>query len=189
MTLSVLAVGPDRLADLDALFGTNKTTAGCRCMWFILRAKDCSAGWGAGNRAALASLASSAPEPIGLLAYRDDEPVGWCAAGPRSRYTRALGIPTLKQRDPAEDDDVWLVSCFFVRTDARRSGVTVALLEGAVELARSFGATAVEGFPLSGDGRRSAGDAFVGVEPLFDRCGFAPIRRPTDKRVIMRRDL
>ena len=46
----------DRLADLDALFGTNKTTAGCQCMWFLVPSKQCHDGWGEVNRAAFASM-------------------------------------------------------------------------------------------------------------------------------------
>jgi len=88
-----------------------------------------------------------------------------------------------------EDSKVWLVPCFYVRRDARRSGVTRALLEGASALARKHGARAIEGFPLAGDRRRSTGEAFVGVEPLFASCGFVAVARPSASRVIMRRDL
>jgi GNAT superfamily N-acetyltransferase len=184
---------PDRLADLANLFGASKTTSGCYCMWFILPAKQCQAGWRDGNRQAFESmaheLAGTTPEPVGLLAYRGDEAVGWCAAGPRSRYQRALRSPILKARDADEDPLVWLVPCFFVRRDARKQGVTRALLESAVELARQRGAAAVEGFPLAGDARRSAAEAFLGVEPLFASCGFQAVARPSTGRVVMRRDL
>jgi GNAT superfamily N-acetyltransferase len=184
--ITVRAVDADRLDDLDALFANSKTTAGCRCMWFIVTAKECDAGWGEPNRAAFATITAAAADPVGLLAYRDGEPVGWCAAGPRSRYARALRSTHLKERDPAEDDSVWLVPCFYVRRDARKAGVTVSLLRAAVDLARSRGASAVEGFPLAGDGRRSAADAYLGVEPLFDDCGFTAVARPSPNRVIMR---
>jgi GNAT superfamily N-acetyltransferase len=180
---------PDRLNDLAALFGTNKTTAGCYCTWFLMPVKQSQAGWGDTNRREFESFARQADPPAGLLAYRDGEPVGWCALGPRSRYARMLKAPTLRQRDPAEDDAVWLVTCFFVRRDARRSGVTRALLEGAADLARRRGAVAIEGFPLAGAARRSTGEAFVGVEPLFASCGFVPVAHPSPSRVIMRRDL
>src|SRR5215510_13597340 len=124
--ISVRAVDADRLDDLDALFATTKTTAGCRCVWHILPAKQCQAGWGEPNRAAFAALTDDSPDPVGLLAYRGDDPVGWCAAGPRSRYARALRSTHLKARDTwadgrsassraEEDDTVWLVPCFYVR--------------------------------------------------------------------------
>ena len=187
--ITVRAVDADRLDDLDTLFATTRTTTGCQCMWHIVTAKECQAGSGEPNRAAFASLTVDSPDPVGLLAYRGDDPVGWCAAGPRSRYARALRSTQLKERDPAEDDTVWLVPCFYVRRDARKAGVTMSLLRGAVDLARSRGATAVEGFPLAGDGRRSAADAFLGVEPLFAACGFTAVARPSANRVIMRHPL
>jgi GNAT superfamily N-acetyltransferase len=177
------------LGDLGRLFGQNKTTDGCWCLWFIIRVKECHAGWGRVNKDRFARLSEESTTPMGVLAYRDGEPVGWCAAGPRSRYARALGTPTLAGHEAAEDDRVWLVPCFFVRRDARHSGVTHALLTHAVRLAADHGAMAVEGFPLAGDRRRSASDAYVGVEPLFAACGFTPVRRPSAHRVIMRRDV
>jgi GNAT superfamily N-acetyltransferase len=187
--LTIHPLTPERRGDLAALFGTNRTTGGCYCMWFIASAAECRDGWTGGNRTALEALVDTADEPLGLLAYRDGEPVGWCAAGPRSRYARALRSRILGGRDTEEDANVWLVTCFFVHRAARRSGVTRGLLDAAVKLARSHRARAIEGFPLAGDHRRSAGEAFVGVEPLFASCGFHPADRPTPARVVMRRDL
>jgi GNAT superfamily N-acetyltransferase len=187
--LTVRPVGPDRLDDLATLFGTTKTTSDCYCAWFMVSAQECREGWGAGNRRAFERIAADEPAPMGLLAYRGGEPVGWCAAGPRTRYARALRSTILKARDSDEDAAVWLVPCFYVRRDARRGGVTRTLLEAAVTLARRRGAVAVEGFPLAGDRRRGTGEAFVGVEPLFASCGFTVVTRPTAARVVMRRDL
>jgi GNAT superfamily N-acetyltransferase len=187
--VTIEAVTADRLPDLATLFGSNKTTTGCYCMWFLVPAKECSAGWNGGNRVAFEEATGAAAEPMGLLAYRDDEPIGWCAAGPRTRYARALRSPVLAGRDVDADARVWLVPCFYVRRDVRRSGVTRALLEAAVALARTHRATAIEGFPLAGEKRRGTGDAFVGVEPLFATCGFTVIDRPTPSRVVMRREL
>src|SRR5262245_33745751 len=178
-----------RLGDLRTLFGASKTTNGCYCTWFLIPSKECSAGWNGGNQVTFEAMTGTAKQPMGLLAYQGRDPIGWCAAGPRSRYTRALRSNVLKGREPSEDTDVWLVPCFYVRRDARKSGVTRALLEAAVDLARSKGASAVEGFPLAGDGRRSASEAFLGVEPLFAACGFTATSRPTAGRVIMRREL
>jgi len=182
-------VTPDRLPDLARLFGTNKTTGGCYCMWFLVPAKVCSAGWSGGNKVAFEEMTAADPHPTGLLAYRNGDPVGWCAVGPRTRYARALRSPVLAGRDRDADSDVWLLPCFYVRRDARRLGVTRALVEGAVALASRSGATAIEGFPLAGDNRRGTGEAFVGVEPLFASCGFTVVDRPTAARVVMRRQL
>ena len=188
-TTVVKPVRPSNLDDLATLFGTSRTTTGCYCMWFLVPAKECNAGWSGGNREALENLARHERQPVGLLAYRDKQPVGWIAAGPRSRFARALRGQVLRDHDPAEDDQVWLVPCFYVRREARRTGVMRTLLESAVDLAHRRGAIAVEGFPLAGDGRHSAGNAFVGVEPLFASCGFTTVARPTAGRVVMRRQL
>lgn len=188
-TLTVEPLTVDRLADLAALFGTNGTTKGCYCTWFLISVKQCQAGWSGANKDTFEASARAESLPMGLLAYLGGEPVGWCAAGPRARYARALRSPVLRQHDPAEDDHVWLVPCFFVRVGYRRQGVMRELLTRAVELAADNGATAIEGFPLSGEQRRGSGDAYLGVEPLFAGCGFTVVDRPTPNRVVMRLDL
>jgi GNAT superfamily N-acetyltransferase len=83
---------------------------------------------------------------------------------------------------------VWLLPCFFVRVGHRRQGVTAALLDAAVAAASEHGATAVEGFPIA-DGRPVSADAYLGTERRFGECGFACIARPSERRVVMRRDL
>lgn len=160
-------------------------------MWFINSSKEVQAGWNNGaNRRAFEELAQAAGPPLGLIAYEDGVPVGWLATGPRSRYPRAIGprATILKGRDPNEDDDVWLLPCFFVRVGYRRSGVTSALIAAAVEHARAAGATAVEGFPIADDYPKSQDD-FVGKQRRFAECGFACADRPSERRVIMRYDL
>ena len=131
-------------------------------------------------------MASADVPPGGLLAYDDGTPVGWCATGPRSRYTRALRSPLLATRDPDEDHTVWLVPCFFVRSGHRRSGVTFELLVAAIDQSRRYNATAIEGFPLAGAGPHKA-DRYYGTEPLFAACGFSVVHRPSPGRVVMRR--
>jgi len=177
------------LPAVGELFDSNATTRGCRCMWFLLATRDVQAGWGETNRGRFERMVTRAGEPAGVLARDDDgRAVGWCAAGPRSRYARALRSPTLTGRDPAEDDAVWLVPCFFVRVGDRRAGLTHRLLTAAVDLARDHGATAIEGFPLAGTGPHRD-DRYLGTEPLFAACGFTATTRPSPRRVVMRKSL
>jgi GNAT superfamily N-acetyltransferase len=176
-----------RLPDLASLFGSSKTTTGCYCMWFLLPAKESQAGWDGANQAAFEACARSTAVPMGLLAYLDGAPVGWCAVGPRVRYARALRSPLLRDNDRTEDERVWLVPCFFVRVGFRRQGITGSLLDAAVALAARSGAAAIEGFPLAGDKRRGNGDAYLGVEPMFANAGFEVVSRPSPNRVVMRR--
>lgn len=185
--LRVEPVGPQHDDDLQRLFGSDPMVDACWCMWYVVRVADFHQQGRDGNRAAFLELQATSPEPLGVLAYRGDEPVGWCAAGPRSRYVRALKTPTLRGRDPAEDDDVWLVTCLFVKEGHRRGGVAAALIEGASALARARGACAIEGFP-DAPGKRSERGA-RGAESTFEACGFTVVRRPSPARAIVRREL
>lgn len=126
---------------------------------------------------------------MGVIAVRDGEPVGWCACGPRARFTTALtGRSRLLGHRPREDDgDVWLIACLFVRPGRTGDGVVLPLIRGAIDLALDAGATAVEAWPLAVGIRRS-GEAHVGREGVFARLGFERIERPSLERVIMRLD-
>lgn len=178
------------VGDLDELFGSDEVADRCWCMWFIVRVKDFHEAGREGNRSAFLDLMDGDSHPLGLLAYEGGRPVGWCAAGPRSRFTRIVRAPTLRNTDRGEDDSVWLVPCFFIHPGARRHGVATALLQGAVALAARRGAVAIEGFPQAGTKIRSGGSDFqTGVELLFEACGFIPVDRPSANRVIMRHDL
>jgi GNAT superfamily N-acetyltransferase len=188
VAVDIYPLAPDRCTDAADLFTTNSTTRGCWCMWFLLSTGDVQAGWGDGNRRRFEALAAEDDPPGGLLAYVDGKPAGWCAMGPRLRYPRAARSPLMAHRDSAEDADVWLVPCFFVRVGFRRAGITEHLLTAVVERARQSGAPAIEGFPLAGDGPHKT-DRYLGTEPLFAACGFSAIARPSPRRVIMRREL
>ena len=186
--IEVRPLTKELLPDLEALFATSRETHGCWCMWFLIPYKEYKAGGPEGNRRQFIELMEATPYPIGLLAYREGEVVGWCAAGPRSRFVRALNVPSFKGRDPAEDDSVWLTPCFYVRKDVRREGVSRALLEAAVALAHEHGAAAIEGFPFA-HGVKVGRESMVAVEALFVACGFVVSRRPLATRVVMRREL
>ena len=188
MTIEVKPVTGELIPEAEAFFGTSSETKGCFCMWFIIPVTQYHAGGQEANRQLFRQLADSTATPIGLLAYRDQEVVGWCAAGPRSRFSRAVRVPSFKGRDPDEDDSVWLVPCFYIRKDARREGVARALLEGAVELGRQSGAPAIEGFPFA-RGAKLSRESMVGTEALFASCGFVTTRQPSSTRVVMRKDL
>lgn len=186
--IKVKPLTSELIQDAEALFATSPETQGCFCTWFIIPVAQYQAGGQEANHGIFCDLIATSEVPIGLLAYRDEEVVGWCAVGPRSRFARALRVPSFKGRDPAEDDSVWLVPCFYIRKDVRREGVARALLESAVDLGRRAGAPAIEGFPFA-QGAKLSRESMVGVESLFASCGFEVTRRPSSTRVVMRRRL
>ena len=182
-------VTPELFEDLTSLFCTDKTAEKCHCMWYIISVKAFHAGGAQENRVQLTHLAHTEETPIGILAYQDGEPVGWCAVGPRERYARAIKTPTYRTKDKDPFINVWLVPCFFVRSDAKGQGISKILLKTAVQLASDHSAEAIDGFPYTSDKRRSSSKLHVGFDTIFDTCGFEPIRHPSDSRVVMRRVL
>lgn len=127
----------------------------------------------------------------GVLAYDGDEVVGWAAVHPRADTSFA----TNRKIPHVDDLDVWSVWCIRVRPGHRGKGISHALLEGAVDFARSSGAPAIEGYPVDNNGEKvDLTMAYVGTRALFQKAGF---RKAADTdsvlnrfpRVIMRLDL
>ncbi len=123
------------------------------------------------------------PAP-GVLAFRDGNPVGWCAVEPRGCYPRILRSKVLASAPDAAKDpgghQVWSVSCFVVSPGHRRTGVAGALLAAAVEHALAHGATVVEGYPVDPAQRPKAGpaDLYHGTLGLFLAAGFTVVSDP-----------
>jgi GNAT superfamily N-acetyltransferase len=146
------------------------------------------------NHRRFASLAAREEAPMGVLALIADEPVGWVACGPRSRYLPLGGVgdTLLADRDRSEDDVVWLVPCFYLHPQHRSSGVSHALLEASIATATAHHAAAVEAWPAVVPGLRW--DAFRGRTELFTQAGFTQVaglesQRLGVQRVLLRLDL
>ena len=183
--LEVHPLTMDRWDDLVTLFDRPGDPKGCWCMFYRVRGRDFDKLWGQGAKAAFREVVEQGPPP-GLLAYRDGQPVGWCAVAPRDAYPRVLRSPTLKPIDDAPG--CWAVVCFYVERSGRRGGVAAALLEAAVAFAAEHGAEAVEGYPRDTEGaRKQANELFVGSMSMFAEAGFEEVGRRSPQRPIMRR--
>ncbi len=182
--VEIVPLTADRWADLERLFGARGACGGCWCMAWRLPRSLFVPGKGAGNRAALKALASATPAP-GLLAYVEDEPVGWCAIAPREAYPVLARSRVLK---PVDDAAVWSVSCFFVARGHRRRGISSLLLRGAVAYAATCGARIIEGYPVA-PRTGIQPDVFVwtGLPGTFKAAGFKEVARRSPTRPIMRR--
>src|SRR5713226_3646075 len=114
------------------------------CMRWRMRSTDFGRSTKEDRVAALERLVLDG-KPIGVLAYLDGEPVGWCSVAPRESYDGLERYGALARID---DQPVWAVACFFVDRRFRRRGLTLALLKAAVGYAHSEGAKIVEGYPV-----------------------------------------
>lgn len=128
----------------------------------------------------------------GLVAFLDDEPVGWCNVEPRNAFPklRTTRIPWPGRDEDKDDASVWVVTCFVVRAGYRRRGVTYALAAASVDFARDRGARALEGYPMIVEPGQEItwGELFVGKRSVFAAAGFREVSRPTKRRVVMRID-
>jgi GNAT superfamily N-acetyltransferase len=130
--------------------------------------------------AALADLVGR-DVPVGVLAYQDEEPIGWCSIAPREMYAALERYRALPRLDDAR---AWSVVCFFVDSRLRRQGVTLGLLRAAVEYARSRGADVVEGYPVEPGARLYT---YMGSPATFRAAGFCDVTPESQLRSVWRR--
>jgi GNAT superfamily N-acetyltransferase len=178
--------------DVAAVVGPKRPDANvCWCLSYRLTtSKENLALRGTARGERVAELVRQSPPP-GVLAYDGDEVVGWAGVHPRADTSFA----TNRKIPHVDDLDVWAVWCIRVRPGHRKQGVSHHLLAGAVEFARSYGAPAIEGYPVDNRGAKvDLTMAYVGTRALFERAGFAKAAN-TDSvingfpRVLMRLDL
>ena len=127
-----------------------------------------------------------AGDPPGLIAYRDGQPVGWCALAPRAAYPRLEGSRVMA---PVDDTPVWSVVCFFVARSERGKGLAQDLLAAAMRHAAARGARVLEGYPIDRSTRTGAAFIWTGVASTFRALGFTEVARRSPTRPVMRKVL
>ena len=177
---------PDRWNDIERLFGPRGAMAGCWCMWWRLSRAEFQRGAGAGNRRAFKRIIGKGAAP-GVLAYEGKEPVGWCAAAPKTEFTSLDRSRTKRIAAAPTDPKTWAVPCFFIPRRHRGKGLSEALLNAALTHAAKRGARTVEGYPIDIEKRAMDFTSFMGTEPVFRRCGFKEAARPVPNRPIMQK--
>jgi len=184
--LTFQPVTPSTWLDLERLFGPRGACCGCWCMYWRLPRSQFDAQQGELNRRDLHKLVDSGRIP-GLLAYRDENPAGWCCIAPREEFSTLGRSRVLK---PVDDQPVWSVVCFFIARSERHKGLTVELLNAAVSYAALQGARIVEGYPVEPKAGKSPDVfAYTGLASAFTRVGFVEVARRSATRPIMRYNL
>lgn len=188
--ITVLPASGERFEDLAAVLRPKREGASaCWCVSYRLSGRQAVS---VPEREAYMRGLCESGQPPGVLAYIDGKPVGWCSVSPRAGLSRLVNSRTIPKVD---DRPVWSVICFVVRSGYRRRGVAAAMLDGAVEYARSQGADVIEGYPLDTEGAKiSSAFAYVGTVTMFERAGFTRAAATTSThsgipRWVMRREL
>lgn len=174
------AMTPLLLEDLERFSLAHGKFRYCSCMRWRMSSAEWSRSTKEERVAALEDLVRSGT-PVGVLVYLDGEVVGWCSIAPRETYRAIERSRTIHR---VEGENVWSVVCFFLDRRVRHRGLTVELLRAAVELARTEGAAAVEGYPSTpGSGLYR----YMGSIEAFRAVGFEDVTPEGSSRTVVRR--
>jgi GNAT superfamily N-acetyltransferase len=188
MNVAVLPATPERWPDVEAVCGAKgcSVARGCWCMHYRRTGTVSTvASRSKTYRAGLKALIENGQSP-GLVAYRDDVPVGWVSLAPREEFARLKRSPVMK---PVDDTPVWSIICFVVPPEHRGQGIARALLQGAIAYARERGATTLEAYPVDKSGPFKGDAMWFGAKSMYDHAGFTEVARRKPTRPVVRLEL
>jgi len=176
---SFFPVTNERWKDFEKLFGEKGACAGCWCMYWRLKQSVLDAQKGNGNKQAMKKIIISDNIP-GIIAYHNNDPVGWCSVARREDFPRLANSRVLK---PVDEKSVWSVVCFFIHKDYRKKGLSIALLNAAKKYVKSGGGKILEGYPIEPK-KDKMPDAFAwtGLSAAFLKAGFKEVARRSERR-------
>ena len=181
--LNFYPLDKSRWKDFEKLFGERGACGGCWCMAWRLKRSEFQKQSGEGNKKAVKKLVN-ANETIGILAYYNDEPIGWCAVAPRDKYVRLENSKVLKRID---DKPVWSISCFFIDKKYRRHGISTELIKAVIKFCKSKSVKIIEAYPTVPYSENiPAAFAWTGIPSAFEKAGFKEAVRRSKTRPMMR---
>jgi len=185
MALTVRPISEALFDDLQTVFGTKGQAAHCQCQGYRLNWYAQHSDNVAGRREL---LRDQADEGHGLLAYLDDEPVGWCSVAPRSDYGHLRQTTWKGRTEDRSDPSIWAVTCLVTRVGYRKLGVSRALVAATVPLAREGGARILEAYPMKPAPGKDVtwGEMHVGKLSSFLAAGFQVVHEPSLRRAVVR---
>jgi GNAT superfamily N-acetyltransferase len=181
--------------DLQLIFGTRGTGRVCQCQRYKLAPGESFGSVPVEERQLRLREQTDCGNPgsgatSGLVAFLQDEPVGWCAVEPRPEYNglvRVFRVPWEGRDEDRADTSVWAVTCLFTRAGFRKRGVSKQLARAAVEFARRGGARALEAYPITTK-QVIPEELHVGTLDTYLEAGFSVVSRPSKRRAVVRID-
>ena len=158
----------------------------CWCMYFRLPYKTFQDNKPDGNKKKMKELVK-AGLPQGLIAFKNEEPVGWIAMAPREDYLKLGNSRAFKRID---EKPVWSITCFFIKKEFRHQGLSEQLIRGAIDFARKKKIKTLEGYPAIPYAEKVP-HAFlwVGVLSSFIKNGFTIVQQHSKSRAMVRIEL
>ncbi len=177
MHLNIQPVTMDRWTDFERLFESRGGPHYCWCMaWRVNENKKTIPGK-SGKKASMHNRVKKGI-PVGLLAYVENTPIGWCSIAPRETYKK-LGGDKIK-------DGMWSLVCFFIKRQFRNKGLTSRLIDAAIGYAKDNGAKYIEAYPVAPE---SPSYRFMGFVATFEKAGFQFVQSAGTRRNVMLRAL
>lgn len=169
---------------LVQLFGEKGACGSCWCMYYRRSKSDFAEGKADdGNKNAMKELVM-AGQPMGILAFYEDLPIAWCAFAPREDFAK---LQRSRVHKPIDNQFVWSVPCMFIDKRFRRQGVSVSLLKGLVQYAKTKGIRIVEAYPTTPTQQKLPDSfAWIGLYKSFERAGFEIVDRTSKNRPMVR---
>jgi GNAT superfamily N-acetyltransferase len=181
--LKFLQLKKSNWRDFEMLFGARGACGGCWCMSWRLSRADFDKRKGAGNKRTMKRLVQS-KEQIGIIAYLDSKPIGWCSVAPRKKF---VGLENSRVLKPIDDKQVWSITCFFILKDFRRQGLSVEILKGAIDFCKKKKVKILEAYPIIPYSKSMpAAFAWTGFLSTFKDAGFELAKSWSKARPIMR---
>lgn len=179
--LVVEAAGPAHQAALEGLFAAAGSPCFCRFWHFegtnnawlercALRPEE--------SRAELESaLQAGTDDARGVVAIDGAELVGWLKVAPatamKKAYDRRLyrGLPCFD----GDREGVYTIGCALIHPAHRHRGVATALVGGAIRIAKTWGARALEAFPRRPKEPVSDEELWTGPMKIYEANGFVEV--------------
>lgn len=181
--LSAYSLDIDRWNDFEELFGENGACGGCWCMSWRLKKSDFERQKGDMNKNEMKSLVEK-NETVGVLAYIEGKPIGWCAVAPRDKYVRLENSRVLKRID---DEPVWSITCLFISKNYRRKGISTELIKAAINYCKLNEVKIIESYPtVPYDSKVSGAFLWTGIPSSYEKAGFALAEKRSKWKLMMR---
>lgn len=184
LKIQIFPLTNQRWADFETVMGKSGC-GGCWCAWWRLTHKDFYAINKEERKSYMRTIVQEGVEP-GLIAYVDEEPAGWATVAPREDYVR---LKTSRILAPVDDEQVWCLPCFFIRSKFRHMGLMSKLIDTALEYARAHGARILEAYPNDPEKEANPLSIYTGVASTFLAAGFEEVARRKPNRPVMRKNI
>jgi GNAT superfamily N-acetyltransferase len=185
--LNELTYEPLTPANWDAfagLFGPKGACGGCWCMYYRMNKQDFTEGkLNDGNKNAIHELVMQ-NKPVGILGIYQGQAIAWCAFAPRQDFQK---LARSRVHRPIDNEQVWSIPCFFIARNFRRLGISVQLLKGVIEYARTKGIKIIEAYPtIPGQQKLPDSFAWIGLYKSFERAEFLIVDQASKNRPMVR---